>query len=91
MTNGSNEMLVLKAFRAYLSRKHRQHVVRLWIQEARPLAKGPWFQGNTLRTTSERRMRSKHPTLYAALELNLSLSVDSSRARLFGSAGIGNA
>ena len=58
---------------------------------ARREEKGPRKRVILYGLTSERRMRSKHPTLLEALELNLSLTVDSSRARLLGSAGIGNA
>ena len=43
------------------------------------------------RFTPVSRMRSKHPALLGALELNLSLTVDSSGASLLGSTEIGNA
>ena len=80
---------------AYLTRKHAQKLVR----KMDPGQDGPaprWEKVVRKRVilyglTSERRMRSKHPTLLEALELNLSLTVDSMRARLCGSAGIGNA
>ena len=77
---------------AYLTGKRAQELVPKWTHvKGRRWQKSLRKQVILYGLTSESRMRSQHPALPVALGLNPSLTVDSLRSRLCGSAGIGNA
>ena len=76
---------------AYLTGKHAQKLVRKWTQHGGAAVKTLTLGGYNYTTIVVRWVRRLHTPLFGALELNLSLPVDSERARLCGSAGFGSA